>query len=42
MEYLDLLNKYRLHALILFIVIYVIYKKLNYKYDISGNKIKNY
>ena len=46
MEYLELLNRYKLHLVISVLVVYVIYKRLNCRcnnltslFDLSGNKL---
>lgn len=48
MEYLELLNKYKLHIVITLLVVYVVYRRLNCRcdslkslFDLSGNSVKN-
>ena len=48
MDYLGLLNQYKLHLIISLLVVYVVYRRLNCKcdnlkslFDLSGNSIKN-
>ncbi len=47
MDYLELLNQYKLHIVISVLVVYVVYRKLNCRcdnlkslFDLSGNKVK--